>query len=163
MNKFKEISEAYEVLGSEENRRKYDKLMDDIKNGRNPYAAGGAAGGGQWQTYTNGDAGFGDWDDILSQFFGMGADSSGFARSRGVKHRMSLDVENIITVSLQDAYVGGKKTIRLDDGKTVDFTLPAGVLPGDRLKLPVLDAWAPTGARATAYFRSRSPAMTSSI
>ena len=51
---------------------------------------------------------------------------------------MSLDVENIITVSLQDAYAGGKKTIRLDDGKTVDFTLPAGVLPGDRLKLPGL-------------------------
>lgn len=140
VDKFKEISEAYEVLGSDENRRKYDKLMDDIKHGRNPYGAGNAPGGGQWQTFTGGSADFGDWDDILSQFFGMGADSysSGFARGRGVKHRMSLDVENIITVSLQDAYAGGKKTIRLDDGKTVDFTLPAGVLPGDRLKLPGL-------------------------
>lgn len=139
VDKFKEISEAYEILSSDENRRKYDQLMDDIRSGRNPYGSGAGGGpGADWQTYTSGSAGgFGDWDDILSQFFGMGADSysSGFARSRGVKHQTSLDVENIITVSLRDAYTGGRKTIRLDDGKTVDFNLPAGVLAGERIKL----------------------------
>ena len=142
VDKFKQLSEAYEILSNEENRRKYDQLMDDIKNGRNPYGGGASAGqgAGGWHTYTTnggGAGGFGDWDDILSQFFGMGADtySSGFGRSRGFRSQTSLDVENIITVSLRDAYAGGKKTIRLDDGKTVDFTLPAGVLAGERIKL----------------------------
>ena len=55
-----------------------------------------------------------------------------FARSRGFKSQTSLDVENIITVSLRDI-CGRQKTIRLDDGKTVDFNLPAGVLAGDRI------------------------------
>jgi DnaJ-class molecular chaperone len=32
--KFKEISEAYEVLGDEEKRAKYDELYDDMKSGR---------------------------------------------------------------------------------------------------------------------------------
>ena len=127
--------------------------MDDIKHGRNPYgaAAGGPGGAGGWHTYTStgGAGGFGDWDDILSQFFGMGADSysSGFARSRGFKSQTSLDVENIITVSLRDAYAGGKKTIRLDDGKTVDFNLPAGVLAGDRIKLTGLGRTGPDGRK----------------
>lgn len=153
VDKFKEISEAYEILSNDENRRKYDQLMDDIKHGRNPYgaAAGGPGGAGGWHTYTStgGAGGFGDWDDILSQFFGMGADSysSGFARSRGFKSQTSLDVENIITVSLRDAYVGGKKTIRLDDGKTVDFNLPAGVLAGDRIKLTGLGRTGPDGRK----------------
>lgn len=153
VDKFKEISEAYEILSNDENRRKYDQLMDDIKHGRNPYgaAAGGPGGTGGWHTYTStgGAGGFGDWDDILSQFFGMGADSysSGFARSRGFKSQTSLDVENIITVSLRDAYAGGKKTIRLDDGKTVDFNLPAGVLAGDRIKLTGLGRTGPDGRK----------------
>ncbi len=153
VDKFKEISEAYEILSNDENRRKYDQLMDDIKHGRNPYgaAAGGSGGAGGWHTYTStgGAGGFGDWDDILSQFFGMGADSysSGFARSRGFKSQTSLDVENIITVSLRDAYAGGKKTIRLDDGKTVDFNLPAGVLAGDRIKLTGLGRTGPDGRK----------------
>ena len=79
----------------------------------------------------------------------MGADSysSGFARSRGFKSQTSLDVENIITVSLRDAYAGGKKTIRLDDGKTVDFNLPAGVLAGDRIKLTGLGRTGPDGRK----------------
>ena len=47
VDKFKEISEAYEILSNDENRRKYDQLMDDIKHGRNPYgAAAGGPGGG---------------------------------------------------------------------------------------------------------------------
>ena len=149
VDKFKEISEAYEILSNEENRKKYDQLMDDIRSGRNPYGAAGGQSAGGWQTYQGGGAGFGDWDDILSQFFGMGADSysSGFARSRGFKHPTSLDVENIITVSLRDAYAGGKKTIRLDDGKTVDFTLPAGVLAGERIKLSGLGRQGPDGRK----------------
>ena len=148
VDKFKEIGEAYEVLGNEENRRKYDQLMDDIAHGRNPYGAaggpfGGGAGGaaGNWQAGFGGAGGFsGDWDDILNQFFGMGTDqySTTSGRRTGFRNRTSLNIESIITVSLQDAYIGGKKTIRLDDGKTVDFTLPAGVLPGERIKLPGL-------------------------
>lgn len=148
VDRFKELSEAYEVLGNEENRRKYDRLMDDIKHGRSPYGASGGAEG--WQRYTDA-SGAGDWDDILSQFFGMGADSysGGFPHSSGFTHHTSLDIENIITVSLQDAYTGGKKTIRLDNGQTVDFSLPAGVLAGDRLKLPGLGRVGPNGQKGS--------------
>src|SRR5258706_12805890 len=84
--KFKEINEAYQVIGDAEKRKKYDELGADWEHGvsqdemRNRYAR-------QQQQASGGGAGFesgGDFSDFFSQFFGGGG-----GRSRGASRGFS--------------------------------------------------------------------------
>lgn len=69
--KFKEIGEAYDVLGDEQKRAAYDRFG---KAGVNPGAAGGAGGFGGFGGFGQGGfADMGDLGDIFSEFFGGGA------------------------------------------------------------------------------------------
>ena len=117
--KFKDLQEAYEVLGDSDKRRKYDVLGSNWKE-----AAGQAE---QQRRYRNaqsetfqydfsdfgapGGAGPSGFSDFFDMFFsGVGrrttAQSTGFAQ-RG------QDLETTIELSLRDIYDGGKKSISL--------------------------------------------------
>src|SRR6266852_2965444 len=93
--KFKEINEAYQVIGDPEKRKKYDELGADWERGasqeemmrryaREQAAAGGA--GARGGANFGGGAEFGDFSDFFSQFFGGGG-RRGPARSRGGSSR----------------------------------------------------------------------------
>ncbi len=80
--KFKEINEAYEVLGDADKRKKYDDLGVDWKSGFVPHSPGS---GEPYQSYSfrggNGQEGFEfggtGFSDFFEQFFGRGFNRRG--------------------------------------------------------------------------------------
>ncbi|WP_216379991.1 molecular chaperone DnaJ [Arcanobacterium phocae] len=97
--KFKEVSEAYDVLSNKEKRQMYDLGgADAVHNG------GGFGGGG-------GGFGFGGGlDDIFSTFFGGGA------AERGPASRVRRGADSLVglSLSLKEVVFGAEKKISID-------------------------------------------------
>ena len=130
--KFKEINEAYDVLGDADKRKKYDELGMNWKQyeqmgrqGGNPF------GGGQYQY--SGDFDGGDFSDFFSQFFGGGSSFSGGAkRGRGAARGSDLQTE--FEISLEEAYHGTNRVIQLENEKLRVSTKP-GAYDGQQLRI----------------------------
>ncbi|MBV8950600.1 MAG: J domain-containing protein, partial [Actinobacteria bacterium] len=105
--------------------------------------SGGGPGDASWEfTSGFGDAGdvnLGDidLDDIFGGIFGGGVGGArGFGRGFGPMP--GADQEAEITLSVEEAYRGGRHTITLEgpDGpRTLDVDIPAGVVDGQRIRL----------------------------
>jgi len=98
--KFKEISEAYAVLGDEKKRKEYDEF------GRSPFGAGGFDGFEGFRGFGTQD--FGSFRDIFSDIFGFGADFSG--RRPGMK---GADVTSEMTLTLEEAFRGVARSVTM--------------------------------------------------
>lgn len=133
--KFKEISEAYEVLGNPEKKSKFDQFGHAAFNngGGNPggRAGGNPFGGYYQQTGGNvnfedlfgGAGGFSDPFDIFSSFFG-----GGFGGQRQAqKPHYSLKID------FDDAVHGAEKTI-VHQGKEYTIKIPAGANEGTQIR-----------------------------
>ncbi len=156
-SKFKEINEAYEVLGDPATRKKYDELganwrmyEQQARSGGQPFGGGwspgqgGARSGYRTMTPEEMEDLFGDsnpFSDFFTTFFGgQGFGTAGTRDARGTRgrRRPGRDVENEIELNLEDAYHGATRRLMLrHDGqvKHVDVRIPAGVTDGSRVRV----------------------------
>jgi DnaJ-class molecular chaperone len=132
--KFKELSAAYDLLNDPDKRARFDRGEIDASGTERPrqqYYRDFADQGG-WSAYTS-NAGFSDFgdyagaEDILSEIFGRGG--------RAGRRRRGQDVHYHLDLSFLDAVNGGKQSIVLPDGTTLDVNLPPGMRDGQVLRL----------------------------
>jgi DnaJ-class molecular chaperone len=134
-DKFKEVTAAYDLLSDPDKRARFDRGEIDAQGTERPrqqqYYRDFADQGG-WSAYTN-NSGFSDFgefagsEDILSEIFGR--------QGRAGRRRRGQDVRYHLDLSFLDAINGGKQSIVLPDGTTLEVNIPPGTRDGHVLRL----------------------------
>jgi DnaJ-class molecular chaperone len=129
-DRFKEVAAAYDLLGDEQKRARYDRGEIDASGAERPqqrqFYRDFADSGSQYSS----DAGFADFatDDILSQIL-RGRGRGGAMHMRGQDRHYQLELDFL------DAVNGGTRHITLPDGSALDVRIPAGTRDGQTLRL----------------------------
>lgn len=130
---FKEVAHANSILSDPEKRKRFDRGEIDasgqeVHPGAQSYYREYAESG-QGARYDPFEGGEGiDLGDLFSDLFsGRGPRAAGPRHGRDIAYTLSVD--------FADAVLGGRKQVRLADGKTLNITVPPGTTDGQTLRL----------------------------
>jgi molecular chaperone DnaJ len=148
--RFKEISEAYTVLGDAEKRKQYDDMRrlgafggfggarggprpssGPARPGQGAPTGAGPAGDFRFQDFDIG--GIGGLGDLFASMFGGGAERPGGARPRG--QQPGQTVETTLEVPFRVAATGDKVSVELEVNEECDVCTGSGAAPGATLKV----------------------------
>jgi DnaJ-class molecular chaperone len=142
--RFKRVSAAFDLLGDEDKRKKFDRGQIDADGhatmgaGFDPFSRGGHRGQGAGGPDFGGGSFEGvDLNDILGDMFG-GRAGGGGGRGRGFGGGFSAkgqDVRARLEIDLEDAISGAKKRISFTDGRVIDVTIPKSAADGQVMRL----------------------------
>lgn len=149
--KFKEISEAYDVLSDKKQREEYDQIRRYGASGMGGFGGGsytGYPGADAFGGFSNGGAGI-NIDDLLGDLFGGSAGgsrrSAGFTSADfggmggggfgGAQHAAPEESTTSTRISLAQAYTGATVTVFLPDGSHTEARIPAGIKDGQKVRL----------------------------
>lgn len=119
--RFKEVNEAYSVLGDPDKKSKYDRFGHA---GVDPNAGFGGAGG-------FGAGGFGGFEDIFDMFGGMfGGGGRGFSQQRNNGPQRGRDMQHGMSITFEEAVTGTKKKVRLNKYVQCEHCSGSGAEPG---------------------------------
>jgi DnaJ-class molecular chaperone len=152
--RFSELNSANEILGDEAKRKQFDRGEIDAEGkprfqgfagGGDARARGAQGGGFETHTFRTGGAGAsfggGGFEDILNSMFGQATARGARGGAGGTFEfdpgtiALDLDLSVAMTVSLEESVKGVEKRVRLPTGKELNVKIPAGVAPGQQIRL----------------------------
>jgi len=135
---FKEVSQAYDILGDTKKRAQFDSGEIDASGQQTGWGGGRGGGrrGGRHRPFDFGSEL--NVEDIVSELFG----GRGRGRSQGQRQgrgraarQRGADVSYTAPIGFLEAATGAKKRIRLSDGKALEMKIPAGTEDRQTLRL----------------------------
>lgn len=130
--KFSSVTNAYDLLFDKDKRARFDR--GEIDGDGNPTAPFGYGGGGGRGPQGGGFEQSGDFSDIFEGLFGGAGRRAGGGFGRQAPPK-GANVAYRLAVPFADAATLAPQRITLQDGKTIDLKLPAGVENGTQMRL----------------------------
>jgi len=141
-DKFKDINEAYQVLGDLTKRQRYDQLGDSYNQWQQ---TGGSADSFNWQEwFSQGRPTSGrrvdvrDFEDIFggsfSDFFNSIFSGMGTTTTRQRRRAAPLNYEQPVSISLPEAYSGTQRSLKIDNHR-FEVKIPAGAQSGTKVRI----------------------------
>ena len=136
--KFQALSEAYEVIGDPEKRKKYDQYGENWKQAEAFQGGGfgGAGGGSPFDGYDfSSFGGGGGFSSFFESLFGSGSRHTGTSSGFGGFRQNTGEMNANVTIDLYTALLGGEVMIQISNGTKIRLKVKPETQPGTKVRL----------------------------